>query len=100
MPPIDKALLSVVVASGSPTGEKVAPTAELLRLAGYGDVRPLNGSVAAIFSSVHFIEGFRAEAEVLAVDVGIDPATVTPMSEAPPVAGLGGSQLLFYLGGE
>lgn len=99
LPPLDRSLISVVVASGSPNGERVGPTADLLRLAGYGDVRALNGSVATVFNAVYFIDGFRAEAEVLAGDVGIDPATVAPIEEAPPVAGLGGSQLVFYLGG-
>jgi len=77
----------------------VAPQAFLLGTVGWSDIRPLNGSVALTQTTVFFVEGLQAAAEMLALDAGLPITSVAPMVGAPPVAGLSNAQLLFYFGG-
>jgi len=99
VPPPERALVPVVVSSGPSNGARVAPQAFLLGTVGWSDIRPLNGSVALTQTTVFFVEGLRAAAELLAVDAGLPITSVAPMVDAPPVAGLSNAQLLFYYGG-
>ena len=50
-------------------------------------------------TTVFYVEGLQAAAELPAVDASLANTAITPMSEAPPVAGLANAQLLFYFGG-
>ena len=99
LPPPERALVPVVVSSGPSNGARVAPQAFLLGTVGWSDIRPLNGSVALTQTTVFFVEGLQAAAEMLAVDAGLPITSVAPMFDAPPVAGLSNAQLLFYYGG-
>ena len=99
VPPPERALVPVVVSSGPSNGARVAPQAFLLGTVGWSDIRPLNGSVALTQTTVFFVEGLQAAAEMLAVDAGLPITSVAPMADAPPVAGLANAQLLFYFGG-
>jgi len=99
LPPPERALVPVVVSSGPSNGARVAPQAFLLGTVGWSDIRPLNGSVALTQTTVFFVEGLQAAAEMLAVDAGLPITSVAPMVDAPPVAGLSNAQLLFYYGG-
>ena len=99
LPPPERALVPVVVSSGPSNGARVAPQAFLLGTVGWSDIRPLNGSVALTQTTVFFVEGLQAAAEMLAVDAGLPISSVAPMADAPPVAGLSNAQLLFYYGG-
>jgi len=99
LPPPERALVPVVVSSGPSNGARVAPQAFLLGTVGWSDIRPLNGSVALTQTTVFFVEGLQAAAEMLAVDAGLPITSVAPMVDAPPVAGLANAQLLFYFGG-
>ena len=87
------------MSSGSTAGQRLQPTVFFMSLAGYTNIRGVNGAVPLVKSVVYYAEGFQAAAEVLALDAGFEVTDVAPMSEAPPVAGLGAAQLLLYLGG-
>jgi len=89
----------VVVSSGPSNGDRLAPGAFLLGSVGWTDIRPLNGSVALTQTTVFYVDGLRAAAELLAVDGGLAVTSIAAMADAPPVAGLANAQLLFYLGG-
>jgi hypothetical protein len=99
LPPPERGLVTVVVSSGSTAGQRLQPTVFFMSLAGYTNIRGVNGAVPLVKSVVYYAEGFQAAAEVLAIDAGLEVTDVAPMSEAPPVAGLGLAQLLLYLGG-
>lgn len=99
LPPPERSTVPVVVASGSTTGARVKPTAYLLALAGWSDIRDLNGSIPLAATTVYYADGFQNAAELLALDASQPVTAVAPMSVAPPVAGLGNAQLLIYLGG-
>lgn len=88
-----------MVSSGSTAGERLPPSVFLVGAAGYTNIRGLNGAVPLIRTKVFYTDLFKSAAEVLALDVGLGVEDIAPMSEAPPVAGLGGAQLLLYLGG-
>ena len=78
---------------------RLAPQAFLLGTVGWSDIRPLNGSVPLTQTTVFFVHGLQAAAELLAVDAGLPISSIAPMTDAPPVAGLATAQLLFYYGG-
>ncbi len=99
LPPPDRALVPVVVSSGPSNGDRLAPGAFLLGSVGWTDIRPLNGSLPLTQTTVFYVDGFQAAAELLAVDGGLAITSIAPMADAPPVAGLANAQLLFYFGG-
>lgn len=99
VPPPERALVPVVVSSGPSDGQRLAPAAVLLAAAGWTDVRPLNGSLPLFETTVFYVDGFQAVAELLAADTGLPITSIAPMADAPPVAGLADAQLLFYFGG-
>ena len=98
LPPPERALVPVVVSSGPSDGQRLAPAAFLLAAAGWTDVRPLNGSLPLFETTVFYVDGFQAAAELLAADTGLPTTSIAPMADAPPVAGLANAQLLFYFG--
>jgi hypothetical protein len=99
LPPPERGIINVVVSSGSTAGQRLQPTVFFMSAAGYGIIRGVNGSLPLVNSVVFYADGFKAAAEVLAVDAGLKITDVAPLDEAPPVAGLGTAQLLLYLGG-
>jgi len=99
LPPPERGIVDVVVSSGSTAGEPLQPTVFFMSAAGYSIIRGVNGSVPLVNSVVFYDDGFKAAAEVLAVDAGLEMTDVAPLEDAPPVAGLGSPQLLLYLGG-
>ena len=88
-----------MVSSGSTAGERLPPAVFLVGAAGYTNIRGVNGAVPLTRTKVFYAELFESAAEVMALDVGLEVSDIAPMSEAPPVAGLGAAQLLLYLGG-
>ncbi|MEM9517155.1 MAG: LytR C-terminal domain-containing protein [Actinomycetota bacterium] len=90
--------LSVAVANGADVGGIATATAEQLETLGYVDVTALDGTVIADFTVVYFTPGLEAAAIRFAEDLGANPVLRAPLSEAPPVDGLGDVQLLAYLG--
>jgi hypothetical protein len=99
LPPPERALVPVVVSTGPSGGQRLAPGAFLLAAAGWADVRPLNGSLPLFETTVFYGDGFQAAAELMAADTGLPVASIAPIGDAPPVAGLANAQLLFYFGG-
>ena len=99
LPPPERALITVVVSSGSTAGQRVQPTVFFMSVAGYTNIRGVNGAVPLVRTTVFYAEGFQAAAELLALDAGLEVTDIAPMEDAPPVAGLGAAQLLLYLGG-
>ena len=80
-------------------GDRLGRGALLLGSDGWSDIRALNGSVALTETTVFYVDGLQAAAELLAVDASLPNTSIAPMSEAPPVAGLANAQLLLYFGG-
>ena len=99
LPPPERASVPVVVSSGPSNGQRLVPGAFLLSSVGWTDIRPTNGSSPLFETTVFYVDGSRAAAELLAVDAGLSAAAIAPIADAPPVAGLGNAQLLFYFGG-
>ena len=91
--------MPVVVTSASSTGERVGPTVYLLSLAGWTDIRGVNGAVPAAFTIVYYVDGFQSSAEQMALDMSIPITSVAPIAAAPPISGLGNAALVVYLGG-
>ncbi len=99
LPPLDRTLVPVVVSSGPSNGDRLRPGALLLGAVGWTDIRALTGSVALTDTTVFYVDGLQAAAELLAADASVPLTAIAPMSAAPPVAGLANAQLLFYFGG-
>jgi cytoskeletal protein RodZ len=97
LPPPERGLVPVVVTSASLSGERVGPTAYLLSVTGWTDVRGVNGAVTVSATVVYFADGLQNAAELMAVDLQIPVTSVAPLATAPPVAGLGNAGLLVYL---
>ena len=89
----------MVVSSGPSNGDRLKPGTLLLGSAGWTDIRALTGSVALTETTVFYVDGQQAAAELLALDASLPATAIAPLSEAPPVAGLANAQLLFYFGG-
>jgi hypothetical protein len=66
---------------------------------GWTDIRSLNGSIPLAETVIYYADGFQNAAELFALDASLPITSVAPMSDAPPVAGLGTTQVLMYLGG-
>ncbi len=91
--------MPVAVSSGPSGGQRIGPAAYLLSSVGWTDIRALNGSLPLFDTTVFYVDGLQAAAELLAADAGLPVASIAPMVDAPPVAGLDNAQLLFYFGG-
>jgi hypothetical protein len=96
--PVERSAVAVVVSSGPSSDARLTPGAELLAAVGWTDIRPLTGAVTLADTVVFHVDGSEEAARLLAVDAGLAPTSIAPMSEAPPVAGLSDAQLLFYFG--
>jgi hypothetical protein len=88
-------LVRVANASGV-TGAAAAQTDELVG-AGYRTVEPTDAREQVEVSRVLFAPGFDREAATLAVNIGVAPESVAPLSD-PPAAELEGSNILVLLG--
>lgn len=69
-----------------------------LKAAGYNTLAPTNASSAASSSTVYYIAGYKAEAAALAVTLGLGASAVLAMPSTPPVASLGGADLVVVVG--
>lgn len=98
LPPPDRALVPVVVTAAGLNGERVGPTAYLLSLAGWTDVRGVNGAVQLPATIIYYVDGFQNAAELMAVDMQQPLTSVQPIAAMPPVAGVGNAALVVYLG--
>ncbi len=98
-PPVERIQLSVAVANGASIAGVARSTADRLEATGYPDIRTLDGAETVERSVVYAAPGLQAEAEQLAVDMGIDVSLVFPLSTVPPLLGeLLDEQLVVYLG--
>ena len=98
--PYPRQAYQLLVVNGSSVGGRLDPTIGLLRLAGYEDLRGVSGAVRTPTTTVYYIgDAFIGAAARLAEDVGVDPASIAPWDEAPPIPAVGDAQLIVYLGG-
>lgn len=78
-----------------------ATSAEIGDLLGHTVLTPVDSTGAALTqSAIHAEASAMAEARQIAVALGLDPTVVSVMPEAPPVADLGGAQILVVLGSD
>ena len=98
--PLEKIFVGVLVVNGTTQGERLPPVTARLNFLGYFDVRGVVGAVPADETVIYFAEGLEDEASVVAGDLGYERGTATllPLAEAPPVAGVGTAQVMVYLG--
>ncbi|MEL6893203.1 MAG: hypothetical protein AAFP84_16545 [Actinomycetota bacterium] len=102
-PPVERALVPVVVVNGTTAGELLAPSVVRIQERGYPSVRGLN-SQARLTETMIFVrtEEFLPEADVLALDLGFDPADIEigVFEDAPRVSGLADAQVMVFLGAD
>ncbi len=98
--PDERFFVGVLVVNGTPTGQRLAPLVDRIRDVGYSDVRGVVGAVQVLETTIYYAGDARAEAGVVAADLGYEPGSVNvaPVEEAPPVAGLGTARVMVYLG--
>ena len=98
VPPPDRAFVPVVVTSAGLSGDRVGPATFLLSLAGWTDIRGVNGVVQVPLTTIFYADGFQNAAELMAADMALPVTQIAPLASAPPVAGLGDAALLVYFG--
>lgn len=101
--PDDRFFVGILVVNGTTAGERVQPAVDRLRSAGYGQVRGTGGAVVTQETVIYAIdESFRAEAEVVAADLGYEPGEIPVelFEDAPPVSGVLEARVIVYLGPE
>lgn len=101
--PDERFFTGILVVNGTTGGERVQPAVDRLRAAGYGQVRGTGGAVLSQETVVYAIdESFRAEADVVAVDLGYEPGDlrVALFADAPPISGVLEAKIIVYLGPE
>lgn len=98
--PYPRQAYQLLVVNGSSVGGRLGPTIDLLRLAGYEDLRGVSGAVRTPTTTVYYIgDAFIGAAARLAEDMGVAPTSIAPWDDAPPIPALGDAQLIVYLGG-
>ncbi len=90
--------MPVVVTSAGLSGERVGPATYLLSVAGWTNIRGVNGFVQVPQTTIFYADGFQNSAELMALDMSLPITQTAPLAAAPPVAGLGDAALLVYLG--
>jgi hypothetical protein len=98
--PIEPFFVRVIIVNGSTVGERLEPTVAALRDNGYTDVRGVVGAVQTPRTVVYVIdEGWLAEGEAVAAQLGLGDVDIELYDDAPPVSGVGEAQVMVYLGG-
>ena len=103
VPPGDRFFTAVVVVNGTTQGERLEPVRSRLRDAGYGTTRGIPGAVVTAQTTFYALSpAWRAEAALVAADLGYDPRAIPIelFDEAPPIPGLLDAKVIVYLGPE
>ncbi|MFT6293182.1 MAG: hypothetical protein ACJAR2_003804 [Ilumatobacter sp.] len=98
--PVARFFVGVLVVNATTAGERLPPVIGRLTDAGYLDVRGVVGAVPAQKTTLYYSEAFIGEAQIVAIDLGYEltDVTILPISEAPPVSGVGVAKVIVYLG--
>jgi len=98
--PTERFFVGVLVVNGTSAGERLQPVINTLSDRGYFDVRGVVGATQAQETTIYYVEPFLGEAEVVALDLGyeLDDIEILPVSEMPPVSGVGVAKVIVYLG--
>jgi hypothetical protein len=99
-PPVERFFTGVLVVNGTTAGERLAPVTQSLRDRGYTDTRGVVGATQAAETTIYFVGPYAGEAIRVAADLGFAEGDVAilPVSEAPPVPGVGSAKVIVYLG--
>lgn len=98
-PPRPPAQVKVLVANGSDVNGAAGAQTDALEALGYVTADPTNTDQKVTSTVVYYTVGFQAEAEALAQQIGVDPATaVQPLPTPAPVPDLQLSQVLVVVG--
>lgn len=90
--------VAVLVANGTEIRGLAGSNTEALQGAGYATLPPTDTTTKPIETSVaQYAEGYQADAQAVAVTLGLDPAAVQPL-EAPPVPDPAGANVVVLLG--
>lgn len=86
--------------NGTSAGERLGPVIFELSARGYFDVRGVASAAQAAETRIYYVEPYLGEAQVVAQDLGfdLDEIEILPVSEAPPIPGIGGAKVIVYLG--
>ncbi|MCH9839222.1 MAG: hypothetical protein GKR86_03145 [Ilumatobacter sp.] len=98
--PTERFFVGVLVVNGTSAGERLQPVINTLSDRGYFDVRGVVGATQARETTIYYVEPFLGEAEIVALDLGyeLDDIEILPVSEMPPVSGVGVAKVIVYLG--
>jgi len=98
LPLPDRSEVVSATANGSGLQGSASRVAEFLETLGYVDVGQFNGTELVDLTVVYYADGSEQAAARMAADLDLLPEFVGPMVDAPPVLGLGLTQLLVYVG--
>jgi hypothetical protein len=98
--PVARTELPIVVVNGAGIAGVARRTADALQDLGYPPVRTLDGIQIVGATAVFAAAGFQAEAEQLAIDAGLGPGSVFPISAVPEFSGGEDEPLILYLGAD
>jgi hypothetical protein len=98
--PTERFFVGVLVVNGTSAGERLQPVIDRLSDRGYFDVRGVVGAAQAQETTIYYVEPFLGEAQIVALDLGyeLDDIDILPVSEMPPVSGVGVAKVIVYLG--
>ncbi|HEX6425536.1 MAG TPA: LytR C-terminal domain-containing protein [Acidimicrobiales bacterium] len=96
-PARDPGEVTVLVANASGVQGAAAGQTDAIQGGGYLVAQPTNAPDLVETTQVLAVEGYEAEAAVLAADIGAPEGAVNPMPDPPPLD-LAGAQLLVLLG--
>lgn len=92
--------LVVLVANGTRTAGAASAYTDALGNLGYSTLEPVTANSTFEGSIVYFAPGFRAEAERMAIEVGVPAVSVQPLPVTPPVEDLASANILLVIGPE
>lgn len=91
------AQLLVVFANGSGTTGLAKTKAEQLKAKGYSATTYVAGTVTPL-TMVFYVAGFEADAQAVAIAMGLPAARVAPIADPAPVAKLGDNKVVVVIG--
>jgi hypothetical protein len=91
--------VAVLVANGTGIKGLGSQNADALKALGYNTLTAVDATKALDASAVQFAEGYQAEAQAIALTLGLQPAAVQPLN-SPPVPDTAGVNVFVLLGAE
>ena len=91
--------VTVLVANGSGIRGLGSQNADALKALGYNTLTAVDATKALDVSTVQYGEGYQAEAQAIALTLGLQPSAVQPLN-SPPVPDTQGASVFVLLGAD